>query len=603
MKISELIDQFDQFDGSMGKFLSNSLAAQCILCSAESGAMVRIEGESQLQVLSLYPLTEKPKALPEWLGRSINAIRENLSAEDSSVHALEGDGKHIILLPGEIAGVGQFLTVILVNNNNPQWLESTRQKLELSSRLCKLSAQNQTTEQLRAGLSQIHMATETLSAINAHKKFKGMVMALCNEITARWKCERVSIGFLKGRYVVLKGMSHTENFSRKMQIVQDIESTMEECLDQDVEVTFPAGDDSGFVNRAGQELSKRHGPMNILSLPLRREGEPAAVLTLERPAEKEFSIEDVEAIRLACELSAPRLVSSYESDRWIGARIAAKIRGMLGVIVGSEHTWTKLTVLLVLAGLIFIIFAKGQFKAEAPSVLEAVYQQVVPAPFDGYIKSVAVEVDDKVEGGKTVLGTLDTAELRLQLAASKAEKAGYLKQASAAMRDGETAKAQIAQSSADKTDAHIDLLSFQISQANLISPLSGKVVKGDLKRQIGAPVKTGDILFEVMPLESLRAELMVGEDEIFDVKVGQIGYLATFSYPGQRVKIEVERIEPIAEVINQRNVFKVRVKLLETHSWMRPGMEGVAKVHVGKRRYVWIWTRKIINWFRMKFWF
>ncbi len=96
---------------------------------------------------------------------------------------------------------------------------------------------------------------------------------------------------------------------------------------------------------------------------------------------------------------------------------------------------------------------------------------------------------------------------------------------------------------------------------------------------------------------------MVPEDEIFDVKVGQEGYLATFSYPAERMKFEVERIEPMAEVVNQRNVFKVRVRLLETHPWMRPGMEGVAKVHVAKRRYIWIWTRKITNWIRMKFWF
>ena len=171
------------------------------------------------------------------------------------------------------------------------------------------------------------------------------------------------------------------------------------------------------------------------------------------------------------------------------------------------------------------------------------------------------------------------------------------------MRDGQTAKAQIAEASGEKIDAEIDLLTFKISQADLISPLSGKVVQGDLKRQIGAPVKTGDILFEVTPVEAIRAELMVREDEIFDVEVGQEGYLATFSYPAKRIRFEVERIEPMAEVVNQRNVFRVRVRLDETPSWMRPGMEGVSKVHVGKRRYIWIWTRKIVNWIRMKLWF
>jgi multidrug resistance efflux pump len=170
------------------------------------------------------------------------------------------------------------------------------------------------------------------------------------------------------------------------------------------------------------------------------------------------------------------------------------------------------------------------------------------------------------------------------------------------MRDGETAQAQIARANADKASAEIDLLSYMINQASLISPTSSTVVKGDLKREIGAPVKTGDILFEVAPLDSLRAELLVPEAEIFDVEVGQEGFLATASYPAQRIKFTVERINPMAEVIEQRNVFRVRVRLLEVHMWMRPGMKGVAKVTVGKRHYVWIWTRKIINWIRMKLW-
>jgi len=171
------------------------------------------------------------------------------------------------------------------------------------------------------------------------------------------------------------------------------------------------------------------------------------------------------------------------------------------------------------------------------------------------------------------------------------------------MRDGETAQAQIAQADADKVQAQIELLEYQISQASLISQISGVVVKGDLKRQIGAPVKIGDVLFEVCPLEALRAQLMVPEDEIYDIEVGQVGYLATASYPGERIKFRVGRINPTAEVMNQRNVFKVRVQLLQSYPWIRPGMEGVAKISVGKRRYVWIWTRKIVNWIRMKMWF
>jgi len=280
-----------------------------------------------------------------------------------------------------------------------------------------------------------------------------------------------------------------------------------------------------------------------------------------------------------------------------------RARKLMAGLVGPKHTWAKVIAILCFAAIIFLVFGKCQYKVKAPFVLEATYQQVIPAPFDGYLKNVDVEVGDLVSSGSSILAGLDTAELRLQLAAVKAEKAGYLKQASAAMRDGETAQAQIAQADADKAQAQIELLEYQISQASLISPLSGIVVKGDLKREIGTPVKVGDVLFEVCPIEALRAQLMVPEDEVYDIKIEQEGYLATASYPGKRIKFVVERINPIAEVVNQRNVFKVRVQLLETPKWMRPGMEGVAKVEIGKRHYAWIWTRKIINWIRMQLWF
>jgi multidrug efflux pump subunit AcrA (membrane-fusion protein) len=124
-----------------------------------------------------------------------------------------------------------------------------------------------------------------------------------------------------------------------------------------------------------------------------------------------------------------------------------------------------------------------------------------------------------------------------------------------------------------------------------------------LNRQIGAPVKTGDALFEIASLESLRAQLMVPEDQIANIQLGQKGTLATVSYPSRKIAFVVERINPMAELANERNVFKIQVKLTQMYPWMRPGMEGVAKISVGRRTYAWIWTRKFVNWMRMKFWF
>ena len=607
---ADLFERLKQPNANPAQFLADLLEAQCFLGQADCGAVLRTNQNNNVEVLALYPPLKRDASAPEWLTRLAGFAREALSSDTILVRSLNGSDQHggrasqnnVVLLPLNLANIDRAIAAFVVRANNKTALETSSRKLQLSIGLLGSSGMRSTQQNWQESSKRLQRAMETLSAVNLQERFTSAAMAFCNEVTSQWQCERVSIGYLKGRYVQLKAMSHTESFSRKMQVVQDIESTMEECLDQDVEILSPAPKEAMYVSRAADKLSERYGPLNIMSFPLRWNAEVLAVLTLERPANKAFSPDEIETIRLACELCTPRLVNLYEYGRWIGVTIAIKARNSLAGLVGPKHTWIKLIAILCFGAMLFLIFAKGQFRPDAPFVLEATYQQVVPAPFDGYIKHVDVEVGDMVEGGNSILGGLDTAELRLSLAAAKAEKASYLKQVSAAMRDSETAQAQIAQANADKVQAQVDLLEYQIGQSNLISPIGGVVVKGDLKRQIGAPVKVGDVLFEVCPLESLRAQLMVPEDEIYDIKVGQEGYLATASFPGQRIKFEVERINPIAEIVNQRNIFKVRVQLLETHSWMRPGMEGVAKVSVGKRRYVWIWTRKIVNWIRMKLW-
>jgi biotin carboxyl carrier protein len=266
-----------------------------------------------------------------------------------------------------------------------------------------------------------------------------------------------------------------------------MESAMEECLDQDCEILYPPSQTANYISRATGELSLRHGPVSILSLPLRLNGQVLAVLTLERPTDKPFSLEEVEAIRLTSDLSTHRLLNLYEQERLVGARAIAKAHKGLSVLVGAEHTWAKVITILLCGVVLFLVFAKGQFRAESPFVIEPMYQQTICAPFDGYIKNVNVEVGDSVTAGDTPLAELDTAELRLRLAAAKAEKAGYLKQVAAAMRDNETAQAQIAQANADKVEAQIELLNYMIDQGRIVSPTAGTVVKGDLKRQTGAP--------------------------------------------------------------------------------------------------------------------
>lgn len=457
--------------------------------------------------------------------------------------------------------------------------------------------------EVQTDLEIMHKATALLCVVNKPTRFMRAAMAFCNELAAQWKCERVSLGLIKGRYMRLKAMSHCEHISRKMQLIQDIESAMEECFDQDIEVTFPTRPDAMVIAKAAAHVSQKHGPSALLSVPLHLDDKIEAVVTFERPVSEPFDEKSINAICLACSLCSVRLLNLRRQDRWFGARWLESVRTAFGFVFGIKHTWIKLATLLIFGGLVFLCVGKGMYRSKSSCVIESTVQQSICAPFDGFIKTVNVEVGDNLFAETTVLAELDTAEFRLKLGSARAEQTGYLKQVNAYMRDRKTAEAQVAQADADKIQAQIELFEYYIEQAQLKTPIHGKLVAGDLKRQIGAPVKTGDILFEVTPLDALRAEILVSEDQILDVKTGQLGNLATVSFPDQRIPFEVELVSPMAEVVNSRNVFKVRVKLQETREWMRPGMEGVAKIDIGKRRYIWIWTRKLVNWIRLKFWF
>ena len=277
-------------------------------------------------------------------------------------------------------------------------------------------------------------------------------------------------------------------------------------------------------------------------------------------------------------------------------------RKYLSKLVGPTHTWIKAAAIAITLFLLWAFFAKGTFHIIAQFTLEPVRQAQVVAPFDGYIKAVKVRPGDAIIAKKTVLAELHTAKLRDQLAAAQAQYAAYAKQADVAQSKGKIADMQIADDSMNGALAKIRLLKRQIAHATMTSPISGVVLAGNLLRRIGAPVHLGDVLFKVAPIKPLLARINVQDGDILYVKDGQKGSLATASYPADKISLSVTHIDPLAMVKHKQNIFRVRAVLKHPPSWFRPGMQGTARINVGKRRYIWIWTRGLINWIRMKLW-
>ena len=593
------------------RVLARVLALQCRNVGADGGAVLRPDGENGLAIIAVYPEPEGERTDADWIAPARDACLNTLTSGKAEIVPTSPPPpsggtpeQHVIVTPiGEKDAIRAVAAFLMTGQTSGE-LYAIHQRLEDTTFLLDPAALQLTPTTRDRAIDRLNLALEVLSVVNQSDHFTSIAMALCNELADKLRCHRVSLGFLEGRYVRVHAMSRTDSFHREMKLTQDIEAAMEECLDQDLEIIWPGDPQTSYVSRAAKQLSQRHGPFAVLCMPIRRNGEVSAVMVLERASDRPFAdLEEIETVRLACDLCAPRLFDLHCHDRWLGARLAAEAGDRLGRLLGPEHTWIKLSAGLAFVTLILLATVKGDYRINAAFTLEARHQQAVVAPFDSFSKEILVEPGDRVDGGQTLLGTLETAELRLKRAALMAEQLGYRKQMTAAMRDRQTAEAQIAQAQSDKVAAEIRLIEQKIDQATLRAPITGWVVSEDLKQKIGAPVKTGEILFEIASIDALRAELYVPESSIARVVTEQTGELASVGHPDQKVGFVVERINPIAEVIDHQNVFRVRARLDEHRDWMRPGMEGEAKIAAGRKSYLWIASHRLVDWLRLKLWF
>jgi hypothetical protein len=128
-----------------------------------------------------------------------------------------------------------------------------------------------------------------------------------------------------------------------------------------------------------------------------------------------------------------------------------------------------------------------------------------------------------------------------------------------------------------------------------------------MKERLGSTVKTGEIFFQIAPLDDIVVVAKVDERDItlvrraFDKGEGT-GEVATKAKPEAPVPFRVERIVPLSVPGEGKNVFEVRGRLEGPLDWFKPGIEGVAKFNTEKRTLLWIGTRRIVDQVRLWLW-
>lgn len=602
------LDQLWRFSGPPAAFWRTLLESQGLLSGARMAILLRktTAEPDQWKKVGLWPTEIRETPGAQRFVRELDNLANGCTQQEFVVQSFNGDP----LTPDHAVAVRldpeakqeMWVSAFYLPESSEAQAHNALRQVRLTSQMPGIYRSQRSANQSQVTLSHFSSVLDLMGLLNAQHRYLAVAMTFCNEIASRHKCDRVSLGWLeKNDYIRLQAISHTERFERKMEAVKDIEQTMEESLDQDETVRWPAAEGDTRITRDHERFADQYKVKFLCSVPLRLNGEPVAVLMCERNAEA-FTDDEVQLLNLYSEMAVRRLSELKRHDRWFGARAATATRENLAKLVGVHHTWAKVVGVLVAIGLFVLFFGKMNYRVEAPFILRTDHIAMLSAPFNGYIDEVAVETGDPVKP-KDILLKLDTRDLLLEEASSAADYDRYTREAEKARANNQLAEMRIAQAQTEQARVRLELVRYRLGQSSIGAPFAGVVVEGDLKKRIGAPVKQGDILFKVAQTDAMYVECNVNERDIHEVRDTATGEIAFASQPKLKFPIQIERIEPAAQAKDKGNIFLVRCRVQDDlKSWWRPGMSGVAKLNVGKRTFFWIISHRTVDFLRMYFW-
>ena len=443
---------------------------------------------------------------------------------------------------------------------------------------------------------------EMLASSLEHTEFEAAATTAVTELATRLGCTRVSLGLMHGRYIKVCAISNSARIDTRSNLVRDISAAMEEAVDQAATIAYPPMNDTDSqVSFAQEVLARASGGSSVVSTPMYDGSEPIGALTLEREGDDGFDLTTTEMCEAFASLLGPVVTLKKERERSLFYKAYVSFKGLAGRLFGPKHLSLKLYSIACIVVVALLATATGDYRVTSTARLEGSVKRIVTAPREGFIESAMVRAGDRVEKGQ-VLAHLDARELELERTKLTSQHEQLNKEHRAAATSHDRSGAAVLSARKKQTVAQLALIDEQLKRSRLVSPFTGIVVSGDLSQKLGSPVEHGQVLFEIAPLDTYRVVLEVDERDIGDLNNSQHGTLTLTGLPDTTLPFTVQRLTPMSTAREGRNFFEVHASLDATPTAVRPGMEGIGKVQVDHRKLIWIWTRDLVNWFRLSMW-
>ena len=445
-------------------------------------------------------------------------------------------------------------------------------------------------------------ALEAVSLVSRDLPLPVVGHELCNFLAERLDCSHVALGTWAGLQVRVLSMSHRLQFDRRVSHIGQLEFAMEECLDQGDIVVLPAGSDQDKLpTQAHAQLLQVDGNGSVCTLPLEADGESVGALILIRDRNNGFDEITVDLMAGIADRVGPLIHLKQRAARSGWGRSAQALTAWLGRLFGTGHLRLKIMAASFILVLGMLTLIQTDHRISAVSSVEGALQQAVVAPFAGYLSSASARAGDQVQEGQ-VLAVLDDRDLLLEHEKWSSERDKHSKEYQQALAVRDRAKVSMMSARIAQAEAQLRLVDEQLQRTKLRAPFAGVLVSGDLSRALGAPVERGQLLFEIVPSEGYHVTLEVDEHDVAALEAGQQASLRLTGMPDETIPLHISRIFPVASADEGSNHFRVEGELETTPEGLRPGMQGVAKVVVGRASLLNVWTSSLLDRLRLWVW-
>lgn len=380
----------------------------------------------------------------------------------------------------------------------------------------------------------------------------------------------------------LMAINGESTVSRDSERARALEAACDELLVRD-----------GLVSWPPESVTERHGLLTLKQLqavlrvsgiiggPLRdHAGECVGAFVIGGAAEA-LHDEAIQQFVRACEHrvgGSLKLVRQAERPKWR--------RWLDGLRKKSGNAPLKTAAVCSVAGAA-LMCVPMPYRVKCHSELQPVVRRFVAAPFDGSLEKAFVEPGELVESGQ-LLARLDAKEIQWELAGIEAERGRASKESDTALAKQDFAAAQISRYDRERLELRQKLLTHRGDNLEVRAPIDGLVIVGDLKKSEGIPLKSGDQLFEIAPLDRMVVEASIPEADITHTEVGQAVEISLDAFPGESWSGTIARIHPRSEIREQEHVFVAEVELENSSGRLRPGMIGRTSISTSWQPIGWI---------------